>query len=77
MNKEEAEQLLDKEGVPVQELMDGLNAMGPRIVIVTDGPHGAYMKYENTYFSMPLYPDTAPPLERTGGGPFGSRLRLA
>ncbi len=68
MNKEEAEQLLGKEGVSVQELMDGLGAMGPKTVIVTDGPHGAYMKYENTYFSMPLYPDIAPPLERTGAG---------
>jgi sugar/nucleoside kinase (ribokinase family) len=68
MNKEEAEQLLGKEGVTVQELMDGLGAMGPKTVIVTDGPHGAYMKYENTYFSMPLYPDIAPPLERTGAG---------
>jgi sugar/nucleoside kinase (ribokinase family) len=68
MNKEEAEQLLGKEGVPVQELMDGLEALGPKTVIVTDGPHGAYMKYEHTYFSMPLYPDIAPPLERTGAG---------
>ncbi len=68
MNKEEAEQLLGKEGVSVKELMDGLGAMGPKTVIVTDGPHGAYMKYENTYFSMPLYPDIAPPLERTGAG---------
>lgn len=68
MNKEEAEQLLNLEGVSMQELMDGLGKMGPKIVIVTDGPHGAYMKYENTYFSMPLYPDIAPPLERTGAG---------
>jgi sugar/nucleoside kinase (ribokinase family) len=68
MNKEEAEQLLNLEGVSVQELMDGLEKMGPKVVIVTDGPHGAYMKYDNTYFSMPLYPDIAPPLERTGAG---------
>jgi ribokinase len=68
MNKEEAELLLVSEGAPIKELLDGLGAMGPKTVIVTDGPHGAYMKYENTYFSMPLYPDIAPPLERTGAG---------
>lgn len=68
MNKEEAEQLLVLEGEPIKDLLDGLHAMGPKIVIVTDGPHGAYMKYDNTYFSMPLYPDLAPPLERTGAG---------
>ena len=26
------------------------------------------MKYDNTYFNMPVYPDLAPPLERTGAG---------
>lgn len=68
MNKEEAEQLLASEGSPMKDLLDGLNTLGPKIAIVTDGPHGAYMKYDNTYFSMPLYPDLAPPLERTGAG---------
>lgn len=68
MNKEEAEGLLVSEGAPMKELLDGLNKLGPKIVIVTDGPQGAYLKYDNTYFSMPLYPDLAPPLERTGAG---------
>ena len=68
MNKEEAEQLLVSEGAQIKDLLDGLGALGPKTVIVTDGPHGAYMKYDNTYFSMPLYPDIAPPLERTGAG---------
>lgn len=68
MNKEEAEQLLISEGAEIKDLLDGLEKLGPKTVIVTDGPHGAYMKYDNTYFSMPLYPDIAPPLERTGAG---------
>lgn len=68
MNKEEAEGLLAIEGVTMKELLDGLSAMGPKVTIITDGPHGAYMKYDNTYFTMPLYPDLAPPLERTGAG---------
>jgi sugar/nucleoside kinase (ribokinase family) len=68
MNKEEAEQLLSHEGATIKELLDGLHALGPKVILVTDGPHGAYMKYDNSYFSMPLYPDLAPPLERTGAG---------
>ena len=68
MNKEEAEQLLVSEGADIKDLLNGLEKLGPKTVIVTDGPHGAYMKYDNTYFSMPLYPDLAPPLERTGAG---------
>ena len=68
MNKEEAEGLLDKEGATFKELLDGLEALGPKVILVTDGPQGAYMKFNNTYFSMPLYPDIAPPLERTGAG---------
>ncbi len=68
MNKEEAEQLLTSEGAPIKDLLDGLEAMGPKTVIVTDGPQGAYMKFDNTYFNMPVYPDIAAPYERTGAG---------
>jgi sugar/nucleoside kinase (ribokinase family) len=68
MNKEEAEQLLNAEGEDMKHLMDGLEALGAKTVIVTDGPQGAYMKYDNTYFNMPVYPDIAEPYERTGAG---------
>lgn len=68
MNKEEAEGLLKMEDKSMKELLHALSDLGPKVTIITDGPHGAYMKYDNTYFSMPLYPDIAPPLERTGAG---------
>lgn len=68
MNKEEAEGLLEKEGVHMKELLDGVEALGTKVTIITDGPQGAYMKYENSYFQMPVYPDIAPPYERTGAG---------
>lgn len=68
MNKEEAEQLLNAEGEDMKHLMNGLEALGAKTVIVTDGPQGAYMKYDNTYFNMPVYPDIAAPYERTGAG---------
>jgi sugar/nucleoside kinase (ribokinase family) len=68
MNKEEAEDLLKADGDDMKKLLDGLEALGPKTVIITDGPQGAYMKFNNTYFNMPVYPDIAPPYERTGAG---------
>lgn len=68
VNKEEAQTLLESSEHEIKKLLDGLEALGPRTVIITDGHQGAYMKYENTYFNMPIYPDIAPPLERTGAG---------
>lgn len=68
MNKEEAEGLLNMEGADMIALLDGLEKFGPKTVIITDGPLGAYMKYNNSYFNMPVYPDIAPPYERTGAG---------
>jgi ribokinase len=69
MNKEEAEELLKKDvTASIKELLDGLHSFGPKVVIITDGHGGSYMKYDNTYFNMPIYPDIAPPYERTGAG---------
>ena len=66
-NKEEVEQILGIQSDDFKVLLDGMHALGPRIVLITDGPHGAYMKNENEYYE-PLYPDIAPPLDRTGAG---------
>lgn len=69
MNKEEAQEVLKTpDEHEIEKLLDGLGAQGPKIVIITDGHSGAYMKYENTYFNMPIFPDSNPPLERTGAG---------
>ena len=68
LNKEEAEELLDKQGEEIKILLDELQRMGPEIVIITDGHNGAYIKYEKGYFNMPIYPDIAKPFERTGAG---------
>ncbi len=72
LNKEEAANLLADHNLSdehdIKQLLDGLESIGPKINIITDGHEGAYMKYEKTYFSMPIYPDIAPPLERTGAG---------
>lgn len=71
VNKEEAERIL-KLG-PDQEfpaLLRGLAALGPAIVVVTDGRNGAYAyeKSTETMLFVPMYPDNRPPVERTGAG---------
>ena len=68
VNKEEAQLLLDTNEHDSKKLLDGLGQLGPSTIIITDGHAGSYMKYDNTYFIMPIYPDIAPPLERTGAG---------
>lgn len=68
MNKEEAEELLDIEDTDIKKLLDGLQALGPKTVIITDGANGAYLRYDHQYLNMPVYPDIAKPLERTGAG---------
>lgn len=66
-NKEEVEQILGIESEDFRVLLDGVHTLGPKIVLITDGPHGAYMKTESEYYE-PLYPDIAPPIDRTGAG---------
>lgn len=68
VNKEEAQALLESDEDDIKKLLDGIEALGPKTVLITDGPHGAYMKADNSYFNMAIYPDIATPVERTGAG---------
>lgn len=68
MNREEA---MDVTGLPydsVRDLANGLHALGPEIVVITDGPNGSYASDGSRVVTVPNYPDPAPPLERTGAG---------
>ncbi len=67
-NLEEAERILGKETKDILELSKGIQALGPKMVSISDGPNGAYLYANNELWSMPIYPDIAPPLERTGAG---------
>ena len=49
-------------------LLKSLRDLGPKLVVITDGPHGAYMFDGDHYYHMPIYPDPRPPFERTGCG---------
>ncbi len=67
-NKEEYQLILGEQSTDVKILMDKMEGLGPKIILLSDGPHGAYMKAAGKYYQMPLYPDATPPIERTGAG---------
>ena len=68
-NKEEYQRVLKKpDEEDVKSLMDAMHEVGPRIVVLTDGPAGAYVSDGSVYYFMPPYPDPKPPFERTGAG---------
>ena len=52
----------------INDLFDKLHALGPKTVVMTDGPDGAYASDGKSRYKMPLYPDPKEPLERTGAG---------
>ncbi len=68
LNREEAVQVSGGDYDNLHNLLDLLHRLGPKIVVVTDGPSGAYASDGNNRFKMPPYPDPAPPFERTGAG---------
>jgi len=72
-NIEEAKRILkpfrdDAQNAEVKELLKMLRELGPKIIVITDGPNGAYT-YEGTeMFHIPMYPDQKTPFDRTGAG---------
>jgi ribokinase len=67
-NKEEAQSILKTTENDIKKLMEGIRALGPKIVVVTDGPNGSNILDETGAWHMPMYPDPAPPVSRTGAG---------
>ncbi len=76
-NMEEAQRILGVVEKDAKKLMDAIHALGPKIVVVTDGVRGAYAREEDgTSWFMPIYPNT--PFERTGAGDaFSSTFTVA
>lgn len=68
LNREEAVTVTGGNHDDVHDLINKLHELGPRIVVVTDGPDGAYASDGKTRLKMPLYPDPKEPLDRTGAG---------
>lgn len=67
-NVEEAQRILGIDNRDIKQLLSDMRARGPQIVVITDGPKGAHMYDGQTMYSVPMYPDPKPPVERTGAG---------
>ena len=67
-NKKEAQSILKNDSSDIKELLKGMHALGPKTAIITDGPNGAYAYDGKDMWVMPMYPDPAPPVDRTGAG---------
>jgi sugar/nucleoside kinase (ribokinase family) len=78
LNREEAVYVTGGDYNNIHDLFDRLHTLGVKIVVITDGPAGAYASDGQNRWQMPLYPDPAPPKERTGAGDaFASTLIAA
>lgn len=67
-NKEEAQRILETDESDIQKLLECIHAIGPKMVVITNGRVGAYVFDGADTWFMPPYPDPKPPFERTGAG---------
>jgi sugar/nucleoside kinase (ribokinase family) len=67
-NLEEAQKILETNESDAKKLINMMQAKGPKIVVITDGPQGAYAGDGVKTYYMPAYPDERPAFERTGAG---------
>jgi sugar/nucleoside kinase (ribokinase family) len=67
-NLQEAQKILKTDESDVKKLLKSMRALGPKIVVITDGTKGAFAYDGTDIWQMPMYPDPAPPIDRTGAG---------
>ena len=67
-NVEEAGIILGVETLGIRELLKRMKELGPKIVVITDGPRGAHAYDGKSFYFQKPYPDPKEPLERTGAG---------
>ena len=67
-NVEEAEKILGLDTFGMEELLKRMHALGPKTVVITDGPQGVHAYDGENQWFQPPYPDPKPPFERTGAG---------
>ena len=69
MTKEEAQEILGNNEQDIPTLVRAIRELGPTIPVITDGPNGAFtVDADDQAWHMPMYPDPAPPVDRTGAG---------
>ncbi len=76
-NKEESQRILQTKEKNIKTLMQNIRALGPKISVITDGRNGAYLQSAEGSWYAPMYPDPAPPKERTGAGDATSSTTIA
>lgn len=65
----EQEETANGRKAAVKVLLDEMQAVGPTIPVITDGPDGAYVRdTDGSKYWCPMYPDPKPPIDRTGAG---------
>lgn len=67
-NVEEAKKILNEKDADIKTLVKKMYDHGPQIVVITDGPNGAYTYDGMEIWHIPIYPDPKPPVDRTGAG---------
>jgi ribokinase len=67
-NVQESQRILNTKDSEIKNLLQSMRDLGPNIVCITDGPAGAYAYDGEKMYFHPIYPDPAPPVERTGAG---------
>ncbi|MBI2798171.1 carbohydrate kinase family protein [Candidatus Saccharibacteria bacterium] len=67
-NKEEFQQILNSNSNDEKILINDMHKLGPKVVLLTDGPKGAFASDGKEVVFMPPYPDPKPPYDRTGAG---------
>ncbi len=67
-NKDEAQKILQIKEDDIKKLLLGIFELGPRKVVITDGPAGAYVYDGKEFWHGAMYPDPKPPVDRTGAG---------
>lgn len=67
-NVEEAGTILGMQTLGIKELLTRIHNLGTKIVVITDGPKGAYAYDGTQMIFVPVYPDGLNAYERTGAG---------
>lgn len=78
LNREEASEVTGRDRDDMTSLIDGMHGLGVNVVVITDGPEGAYASEGDKILFMPIYPDIKEPYDRTGAGDaFASTITAA
>ena len=67
-NVQESKRILKTKENKIEILLEEMHKLGPKKVVITDGPRGAYAFDGKDKLFLPQYPDPKPPYERTGAG---------